>query len=86
MALEESSYTWAEHFKSLKERGLKTLGLTISDAHKGLIKAQEEEFPGTPHQRCMVHWERNLLFRVDVKAIINSIGNARENSLVISIK
>jgi transposase-like protein len=67
MALEESSSTWAEHFKSLKERGLKTLGLTISDAHKGLVKAQEEEFPGTPHQRCMVHWERNLLFRIPAK-------------------
>jgi transposase-like protein len=67
MALEESSYTWVEHFKSLKERGLKTVGLTISDAHKGLVKAQEEEFPGTTHQRCMVHWERNLLFRVPAK-------------------
>jgi transposase-like protein len=67
MALEESSSTWTEHFTALKERGLKTVGLTISDAHKGLVKAQEEEFPGTPHQRCMVHWERNLLFRVPAK-------------------
>jgi len=65
MTLEESSSTWTEHFTALKERGLKTVGLTISDAHKGLIKAQEEEFPGTPHQRYMVHWERNLLFRVE---------------------
>jgi transposase-like protein len=31
MALEESSYTWTEHLRSLKERGLKTVGLTISD-------------------------------------------------------
>jgi len=67
MALEESSYTWAEHFKSLKERGVKTVGLTISDAHKGLVRAQEEEFPGTPHQRCMVHWERNILSKVPAK-------------------
>jgi hypothetical protein len=51
MALEESSSTWTEHFKSLKERGLKTVGLTISAAHKGLVKAPEEEFLGTPHQR-----------------------------------
>jgi len=29
----------------LKERGLKTVGLTIADAHKGLTKAQEKEFP-----------------------------------------
>ena len=65
MALEESSSTWTKHFTALKERRLKTIGLTISDAHKGLVKAQEEEFPGTPHQRCMVHWERNLLFRVE---------------------
>jgi transposase-like protein len=67
MALEESSSTWTEHFTDLKERGLKTVGLTISDAHKGLVKSQEEEFPETPHQRCMVHWERNLLFRVPAK-------------------
>ncbi len=67
MALEESSSTWAEHFKSLKERGLKTVGLTISDAHKGLIKAQEEEFPGTPHQRCIVHGERNILGKVPAR-------------------
>ena len=65
MVLEESSSTWTEHFTALKERGLKTVGLTISAVHKGLVKAQEEKFPGTPHQRCMVHWERNLLFRLE---------------------
>ena len=47
MALEESSSTWTEHFTALKERGLKTIGLILSATHKELIKAQEEEFPGT---------------------------------------
>ena len=69
MALEESSSTWTAHFTALKERVLKTVGLTISDAHKGLVKAQEEEFPGSPYQRCMVHWERNLLFRVPANGL-----------------
>ncbi len=38
--------------------------MTISDAHKGLIKAQQEVFPGTPHQRCICHFMRNGLAKV----------------------
>ncbi len=70
MALEESSYTWTEYFTPLKERGLKTVGLTISDAHKGVVKAQEEEFPGTPHQRCMVHSSPNRKMAFDIAQLI----------------
>jgi len=64
IALEESYASYREHFKALKERGLKRVDLTISDAHKGLIKAQQEIFPGTPHQRCICHFMRNNLAKV----------------------
>ena len=64
IALEESYASYREHFKALKERGLKRVDLTISDAHKGLIKAQQEVFPGVPHQRCICHFMRNNLAKV----------------------
>lgn len=64
IALEESYASYRDHFKALKERGLKRVDLTISDAHKGLIKAQQEVFPGTPHQRCICHFMRNNLAKV----------------------
>jgi putative transposase len=31
------------------------------------VNALEEEFSGTPHQRCMVHFERNVLSKVPAK-------------------
>jgi len=64
IALEESYASYRDHFKALKEKGLKRVDLTISDAHKGLIKAQQEVFPGTPHQRCICHFMRNNLSKV----------------------
>ena len=64
IAIQESYASYWDHFKALKERGLKRVDLTISDAHKGLIKAQQEIFPGTPHQRCICHFMRNNLSKV----------------------
>jgi len=34
IAIEESYASYREHFKALKERGLKKVDLTISNAHK----------------------------------------------------
>ncbi len=56
MAITESEDTWRKHHRRLKERGIRSVNLTISDAHKGLVKVMEEKYPGTPHQRCMVHF------------------------------
>lgn len=67
IALEESYTSYRDHFKILKERGLKRVDLTISDAHKGLKKAQQEVFPGVPHQRCICHFMRNNLSKVPYK-------------------
>lgn len=67
MALEESYLSYRDHFNSLKERGLKQVDLTISDEHKGLLKAQQEVFPGTPHQRCICHYMRNVWSQVHYK-------------------
>lgn len=63
----ETEATWKEHINQLKSRGLDSVDLTISDGQKGLIKVLNEEFSNTPHQRCIVHFERNLLDKLPYK-------------------
>jgi transposase-like protein len=71
MAFEESYQSYKSHFNRLKERGLKYVDLTISDDHKGLLKAQQELFPHTAHQRCICHFMRNVLSCVPYKEKVN---------------
>jgi transposase-like protein len=44
----------------LKERGLKSIGIIVSDGLSGLDKSISKAFSGTPHQKCIVHLQRNL--------------------------
>lgn len=67
MAINESEQTWREHHEALKHRGIQSAGLTISDHHGGLVRVLEEVYSPAPHQRCMVHFERNLLAKVPYK-------------------
>ena len=67
LAFEESYQSYLNHFNKIKDKGLKKVDLTISDDHKGLIKAQQEVFPNTPHQRCICHFMRNVLSHVPYK-------------------
>ena len=67
IAFEESYQSYKNHLNKLKERGVKQVDLTISDDHRGLIKAQQEVFPNTPHQRCICHFMRNVLSYVPYK-------------------
>ncbi len=57
----ESEATYQELFRSLKRRGLKGVELVISDDHEGLKTAVNRHFQGVSHQRCQVHYQRNLL-------------------------
>ena len=57
----ESVATYQELFRSLKARGLKGVELVTSDDHEGLKSAIERHFQGASHQRCQVHYARNLL-------------------------
>jgi len=65
--LEESCESYTQLFKSLQNRGLKSPLLVVSDAHKGLVKAIEENFPGASWQRCKVHFMRNILAHIPQK-------------------
>jgi putative transposase len=33
----------------------------VTDGHDGLLTAVKALFPATPHQRCLVHKQRNVL-------------------------
>lgn len=91
MGYQEDESTWKSHIKALKERGLTTVDLTISDAEKGLVKALEEEFSGSPHQRCIVHFERNILSRVPARErkklskYLKQIYNAPDKEMALTV-
>jgi putative transposase len=57
----ESEATYQELFRSLKARGLSGVELVVSDEHQGLKAAVARHFQGVAHQRCQVHYARNLL-------------------------
>jgi len=63
----ESEETYRALFLKLKSRGLKTIWLCVSDAHKGLQAAIRKEFIGASWQRCKVHFMRNVLAHVTQK-------------------
>lgn len=62
--LDESKESYRQFFHKLIKRGLKRPALIIPDAHKGLVKAIVECFPGTTWQRCKVHFMRNIMAHV----------------------
>ncbi len=62
----ESEATYQELFRTLKRRGLKGVELVVSDDHEGLKSAISRHFQGASHQRCQVHYTRNLLGMVSV--------------------
>ena len=60
----EDEAFWRAFLRSLKNRGLGGVRLLISDQHAGLTAAIRRCFQGTAHQRCRVHFARNLLARI----------------------
>ena len=64
---EESRSSYGVLFENLKNRGLATPKLVISDAPSGLVTAIKESFSGATLQRCKVHFMRNILAYVPQK-------------------
>jgi putative transposase len=62
----ESEATYHQLSRSLKGRGLKGVELVTSDDHEGLKAAISRHFQGAAHQRCQVHYGRNLLGMLSV--------------------
>ena len=57
----EDEAFWRDFLRALKARGLTGVRLVISDQHAGLVAALRRSFQGAAHQRCRVHFARNLL-------------------------
>jgi len=56
----EDKEGWCGFLRHLKERGLKEVGLVISDACVGLLESVGEVYPEAKWQRCIVHFYRNV--------------------------
>ncbi|MBK5244409.1 MAG: transposase [Eubacteriaceae bacterium] len=67
MSNSESETSWDELFSHLKERGLTSVDLVVSDNHKGLLKAINRHFQETTRQRCQTHFSRNILDKTPKK-------------------
>ena len=57
----EDEVFWRGFLRTLRERGLTGVQLVISDQHAGLVAALARQMQGVVHQRCRVHFARNLL-------------------------
>ncbi|MFX0538367.1 IS256 family transposase [Ornithinimicrobium sp. Y1847] len=60
----EDEVFWRAFLTGLKKRGLTGVQLVISDQHAGLVAALTRVFQGSSHQRCRVHFIRNVLAHV----------------------
>jgi putative transposase len=60
----EKGVAYASLLRGLIDRGLSGVRLVVSDDHEGIKAAVASELPGTEWQRCIVHFERNVLSHV----------------------
>jgi putative transposase len=60
----ESADAWHSFLTDLKDRGLASPLLIISDGAPGLISAIEQAYPRALRQRCVIHRARNLLAKI----------------------
>ena len=65
--MKEDSESWREFIKGMLARGLKGVRLVTGDRCAGLVAAVNELLPGARYQRGMVHFERNILAKVNPK-------------------
>ncbi len=55
----ESSTSWEIIFDQIKARGVESVGIVISDSLTGIDKSIAAKF-SCPHQKCILHLQRNL--------------------------
>jgi len=60
----ESFDAWRDFLADLKDRGLASPLLIISDGAPGLIGAIEQIYPQALRQRCLIHRARNILAKI----------------------
>jgi transposase-like protein len=60
----ESADAWRAFLAGLKDRGLASPLLIVSDGAPGLITAIEQAYPQALRQRCLIHRARNVLAKI----------------------
>jgi putative transposase len=60
----EKGVAYASLLRGLVDRGLRGVRLVVSDDHESIKAAVAGELPGVEWQRCVVHFERNVLSSV----------------------
>lgn len=57
----ENQAAWEEVLEDLKRRGVREVGLLITDGHQAMLNALSSKFPGVERQRCVKHKMENVL-------------------------
>lgn len=65
----EKGEAYVSLLRGLIDRGLKGVRLVVSDDHEGIKAAVFGELPGVGWQRCVVHFERNVLSHVPASSM-----------------
>jgi transposase-like protein len=65
----EKGAAYVSLLRGLVERGLSGVRLVVSDDHEAIKAAVAGELPGAEWQRCVVHFERNVLSSVPASAM-----------------
>lgn len=76
-APEEQAVAWQGLLRGLVDRGLRGVKLVITDDHEGIKAAVATELPGVAWQRCVVHFERNVLAHVPEQAKAEVVSDLR---------
>lgn len=63
----ENQQAWEDLFDDLKQRGVKDIGLWISDGNQTMINAMTKKFPAAARKPCVVHKMDNVLDYVPSK-------------------
>jgi len=63
----ENEQAWKDLLDDLKERGVKTIDLWVSDGNPAMLNAITKKFPDSARQRCVVHKMDNVLSYVPTK-------------------
>ena len=71
----EKGAAYASLLRRLLDRGLSDVRLVVSDDHEGIKTAVASELPGVEWQRCVVHFQRNVLAHVPA----SSVGEVAED-------
>jgi transposase-like protein len=57
----ENQAAWGEVLEDLRRRGVREIGLLITDGQQAMLNALSSKFPGVQRQRCIKHKMQNVL-------------------------